>query len=353
MITRTVSQLAEICGATLEGDGARRIVGPAALAEARDDQVSFLGNPRYTAELASTRAAAVLVSPGVEARRAGLSLLRCENPSQAFTRVIEEFVPESRTPEPGIHATAIVAPDAHLADGVSVGPHCVIGAEATIGERVVLEAAVVVGAGARIGADSLLHASCVLYDGVALGERCVVHAGAVIGSDGFGFEPTAEGWDKIPQCGTVVVEDDVEIGANTTIDRGRFGATRIGRGAKIDNLVHVAHNVVIGEGALLIAQVGIAGSSTIGKRAILAGQVGVTGHVRVGDGARISAQSGISKDITGGSDYFGSPVRPQMDAMRILAVTGKLPEMARRLRELERRVAELSAARPTEEEGPE
>jgi UDP-3-O-[3-hydroxymyristoyl] glucosamine N-acyltransferase len=240
-----------------------------------------------------------------------------------------------------VHPTAVLGENVRLGTGVSVGAHCVVGAGSALDDGAVLHPGVFVGAGVRVGARSVLFSACVLYHRVVVGRDCVIHSGAVIGADGFGFDPTPEGWRKVPQCGTVVVEDDVEIGANTTIDRGRFGATRIGAGAKLDNLVHVAHNVVIGPGALLIAQVGIAGSSRIGARAILAGQVGVVGHVEVGPGARISAQSGVTKDLPGGKDYFGSPVLPQVEALRRLASMNKLPELARRVRELEERLARL------------
>jgi UDP-3-O-[3-hydroxymyristoyl] glucosamine N-acyltransferase len=180
----------------------------------------------------------------------------------------------------------------------------------------------------------------VLCEAVELGRGCIVHPGTVIGSDGFGFEPTAEGWEKVPQCGTVVVGDDVEIGANCAIDRGRFEATRIGNGVKIDNLVHIAHNVVVEDGALLIAQVGVAGSTRVGARAILAGQAGVAGHLTIGAGARVAPQSGVGKDVPPGEDQFGSPAREKGEAFRLLALYAKLPELFQRLRRLERLVDE-------------
>jgi UDP-3-O-[3-hydroxymyristoyl] glucosamine N-acyltransferase len=185
----------------------------------------------------------------------------------------------------------------------------------------------------------------VLYPGVAVGARCIVHAGAVVGSDGFGFEPTATGWSKVPQCGTVVIEDDVELGANCTVDRARFGATRIRRGAKLDNLVHLGHNVDVGEGALIIAQVGISGSTRVGPRAIIAGQVGVAGHVEIGPGARVGAQAGVTKSLPGDQDYWGTPAAPKTDVLRIQASQRKLPLALKTLAALERRVAKL------EEEG--
>ena len=341
MITRTASELALLCGAVLEGDGERRLVGPASLAEANPDQVSFLRSARSLAELERTRAGAVVVPPGVRPARSDLSLLRCADPSRAFTRVVEAFQPERAPPEPGAHPSAVIAPDAQLGAGVSIGALCVIDAGAEIGPRSVLHAGVVVGRNARVGAECVLHPGVVLYPGVTLGARCIVHAGVVIGSDGFGFEPTAEGWEKIPQTGTVLIGDDVEIGANCAIDRGRFGPTRIGAGAKLDNLVQIGHNVVVGEGALLIAQVGVAGSSRIGARAILAGQVGVSGHVEVGDGAQVAAQSGVSKDLLPGKSYFGSPAKERMQAYRHIASIGKVPDLIERVRALERRLERL------------
>jgi UDP-3-O-[3-hydroxymyristoyl] glucosamine N-acyltransferase len=339
MIQRTASELAELCEAVLEGDGARLLVGPAALDEARSDQVSFVRSARHAGELATTRAGAVIVPFDLSARRTDVALLRCQDPSRAFSRVVEAFRQPLPPPPPGIHPSAVVEKGVRLGAGVSVGPLCYVGTGVELGERVVLHAGVRLGPGVRIGAESVLHPGVVLYHGVELGRRCLVHAGTVIGSDGFGFEPTRDGWEKVPQCGTVVVGDDVEIGANCTIDRGRFDATRIGNGVKIDNLVHLAHNVVVEDGALLVAQVGVAGSSHIGARAVLAGQVGVAGHVQIGPGARIAAQSGIRQDVPAGEDQFGTPAREKGEAFRLHALYGKLPELFQRVRALERRLA--------------
>ncbi len=340
MITLTVSELAELCGAVLEGEGERRVVGPAALAEARPDQVSFLGNPAYVRELERTRAGAVIVPPGVQPRRRDLTLLRCANPNRAFTRVIEAFLPVRPGPEPGVHETAVIAQGVVLGDGVSIGALCVVQEGAVLESGVVLHPRVFVGARCRIRAKSELHPGVVLYPDVEIGCRCVIHAGAVLGADGFGFDPTPNGWEKVPQCGSVLVEDDVEIGANTTIDRGRFQATRILRGTKIDNLVQVAHNVVVGPEALLVAQAGISGSARVGRRAVLGGQVGVAGHVEIGDGARIGGQSGVSKNLEGNRDYFGTPAREKEETLRSLASLKRLPGLMKRLEELERRLTE-------------
>ena len=341
MPQRTLSELAQLCGAQLDGDGSRPIDGPANLIDAGPREISFLANPRYREQLTTTRAAAVVVAPDFERTRADLALLRVRDPSRAFTRIVEAFH-EPVPPAPrGIHPTAVVEFGAVVASTASIGPLCYVAAGARIGERAVLHPSVSVGHGSSVGDETVLHSGVRVYGRVQIGARCIVHAGSVIGSDGYGFEPTREGWAKIPQVGTVVVEDDVEMGANCAIDRGRFGATRIGRGSKLDNLVHVAHNVIVGEAALLIAQCGIAGSSQIGNRAIIAGQAGIGGHVKIGDGARIGGQSGVANDIPAGMDYLGTPAHPRGDALRQWSLVARLPDLTQRVRDLERKIAEL------------
>jgi UDP-3-O-[3-hydroxymyristoyl] glucosamine N-acyltransferase len=228
---------------------------------------------------------------------------------------------------------------------------CTVGAGARVGEDVVLHAQVALGRDVRLGTGSELFPMVVVYDGVQIGERCLIHAGCVLGSDGHGFEPSAQGWVKIPHTGTVVVEDEVEIGANTTIDRGRFGATRIGRGAKIDNLVQLGHNVIVGEGAMIVAQVGIAGSAVIGARAVLGGQVGVGGHVRLGDRVQVGGQSGVFGDVPAGEIVLGHPARPRTEALRNMAQAARVPGLVEKLRRLEGRVAELERERSVSKEG--
>lgn len=350
MTTRTLAELAALCGAVVDGDPDVRVDGPATLADAGPREISFLGNPRYTPQLATTKAGAVLVTRDCPAPRADLPLLRCDDPSRAFTAVVQAFLPPEPPPPVGAHPSAVVDPSAVVEPGASIGPHCTVGASARIGARTVLVANVHVGARASVGPDSVLHPNVVVYAGVAIGARALIHAGTVLGSDGFGFEPTKTGWAKIPQVGTVVVGDDVEMGANCTIDRGRFGPTQIGHGVKMDNLVHVAHNVQVGDGALLIAQVGIAGSTRVGKRAILAGQAGVAGHANIGDGARIGAQSGVAGDVPPGADYFGSPARPRNEALRSAMIVTKLPELQNRIREMAKRLAALEATTRTDQE---
>jgi UDP-3-O-[3-hydroxymyristoyl] glucosamine N-acyltransferase len=338
MITRTVAELAQLCDAELEGDGARVVEGPASLSEATPREISFYAHPKYRHQLAETRAAAVLVKRGVDVPRHDLAVLRCADPSAAFTRVIRAFVAAEPPPAPGIHPSAVVDRSAEIASDASIGPLCIVGARVRIGPLAVLHPHVVLERDVDVGASTVMHACAVAYAGVRIGARCLIHAGAVIGADGYGFEPgrsASEGWVKIPQCGTVVIEDDVEIGANAAIDRGRFGATRIGRGAKLDNLVHIGHNVVIGEGALLVAQVGIAGSCRIGERAVLAGKVGVNGHVDIGAGARLGAQSGVLDDVPPGADYVGWPARPRKETWRQVALMQRLPELVERVHALE------------------
>ena len=341
MITRTATELAELCGAVLEGDGTRRFVGPASLEEATADEISFVDAARYLHLLEKTRAGGVLVGTGVTVWRSDLTLLRCENPSRAFTRVVEAFRPPEDAVDEGVHPTAVVEEGVDLGSGVRIGAGTFVGRGSVLAEGVVLHPNVTVARGCRVGAWTVLHSGVVLCTGSLVGERCIVHAGAVLGSDGFGFDFAGERWEKIPQCGHVLVEDEVEIGANVTIDRGRFGATKVLFGSKIDNLVHVAHNVVIGPQALLVAQVGVAGSSKVGARAVLAGQVGVSGHIEIGAGARVGGASKVFQDLEGGKEYWGYPPLEKTQQIRSVREFARLPELAKRVRALEKRLRAL------------
>jgi UDP-3-O-[3-hydroxymyristoyl] glucosamine N-acyltransferase len=271
-------------------------------------------------------------------------MLRTPNPYLAFAEAIALLSPATRPPA-GVDPTAVVASDARVAPGASIGPLVAVGPRAIIGARTVLHPGVVVGAGARIGDDCVIHARVSVREGVELGNRVVVQDGAVIGSDGFGFAQRSDGThQKIPQIGAVVIEDDVEVGANTTIDRPAVGETRIKAGTKIDNLVQVAHGVHVGRDVLLAAQVGIAGSSTLGDRVALGGQVGVAGHITLGDGVRATAQTGIPNDVEAGTLVSGYPAISNREWLKASAVFRRLPDLKRTLTELERRVAELEAA---------
>jgi UDP-3-O-[3-hydroxymyristoyl] glucosamine N-acyltransferase len=333
-MNRSLSELAELCRATLEGEGDRCVSGPAGLAEAGPEHVSFLANPKYADQLNATRAGAVIVARDQMVEREDLNLLRCDRPNAAFTAVVEAFAAGHPRPDYGRSAAAWVDPSAELGEGVQLAPGSFVGAGARIGARTVLHPGAVVGPECTVGEDCELHSCAVLYPRVVLGDRCLLHAGAVVGADGFGFEPTPAGWIKVPQCGTVELGDDVELGAQSCVDRGRFGATRIGSGTKIDNLVHVGHGVSIGRGCALAAQVGIAGGARLGNGVILAGQVGVANKATLGDGAIASSKSGIHGDVPAGEVVSGYPAIPNRLWLRGSAAFSKLPEMARTLRHL-------------------
>ncbi|MBM4441769.1 MAG: UDP-3-O-(3-hydroxymyristoyl)glucosamine N-acyltransferase [Candidatus Rokubacteria bacterium] len=336
----TLGQLAEALDAKLDGDPARVVTGVASLDAASADDISFLTDPRYEAAARASRAGAFVVPAGTRGLPA--PVLECGSPQRAVIELLTLFHPPSPLPA-GVHPTAVVAPSAAIDPTAAVGPLSVVEAGARIGARVAVHALAYVGRGVEVGDDSELHPHVVLREGVALGQRVVVHAGAVLGADGFGFRPEGGRHRKVPQVGRVVIEDDVEIGANTTIDRATLGATVIRRGTKIDNLVQVAHNVEIGEDAIVAAQTGIAGSSKIGRGVILAGQVGVADHVTVGDGAMLGAQTGVAQDVEPGAKLAGTWGRPLLQARRIWIAQAELPEMVTRMKKLERRIAELEA----------
>ena len=334
----TLGQLAEALDATLDGDPARVVTGVAPLEAASADDISFLTHRRYETAARASRAGAFVAPAGTT----GLPgpVLGCASPQLAMIRLLALFHP-SEAAAPGIAATAVVDPGATVDPTATIGPLVVVEVGARIGARVRVHALAYVGRRVEVGDDTVLHPHVVLYEGVQVGRGVVVHAGAVLGADGFGYVPGNDGHRKIPQVGTVLVEDDVEIGANTTIDRATMGATIVRRGAKIDNLVQIAHNVVIGEHSILAAQVGIAGSSRLGRGVLMGGQVGVADHVTIGDGAMFSAQSGAIQDVEAGAKMAGTWARPAALASRIFVAQTDLPEMAVRLRKLERRVAEL------------
>jgi len=333
----TVSELAALVGGEVfSGSGDAVIEGPAALESAGPGEISFFAHPRYAADLRTTRAAAVLV-PRNFAGETPAACIRVDDPSAAFTRITREFLREPAPPPAGVHPSAVVHSGAQIAPGASIGEQAVVMPGAVIGPRSVVMAGGYIGTGARIGAACLLHPHAVVGHGCLLGDRVILHSGAVVGSDGFGYDTQDGRHTKIAQSGIVVVEDDVEIGANTTIDRARFGRTVIGEGTKIDNLVMIAHNVVIGKHCIVCAQVGIAGSARIGNHVILAGQAGLVGHIRIGDGAIVGAQTGVSNDIEPGARVVGSPPRPIGDWKRSIIRVDKLAELYDRVKKLEQR----------------
>ena len=336
-----LSDLATALGCRLEGDGTIDIVRVASLDAAGPGDVTFLSNPKYASKLATTRASAVIVNDGVDT--APCAVLRTSQVYVAFANALEVLSPPPR-PAPGISGLASVDPTARLGEGVSIGPFAVIGRGAQVGARTILHPHAVVGAGAQIGSDCVLHAHVSVREDVVLGDRVVLQDGAVVGSDGFGFAKRPDGThQKIPQVGRVVVEDDVEIGSQSTVDRPAVGETRIASGTKIDNLVQIAHGVRIGHNVLLAAQVGIAGSTVVEDDVILAGQVGVINHIRVGKGVVANAKSALMGDIPAGLHISGIPAGDVAVWRRSAAVVRRLPELRERIARLDERLAEVEA----------
>jgi UDP-3-O-[3-hydroxymyristoyl] glucosamine N-acyltransferase len=332
----------------------------ASLEEAGPRALAFYANPRYRNQLLATRAAAVIVGEDdVDLVPRSAVALVAAQPYVAFAKASTIFNPAAAV-EPGIHPGAHVHKEAQVDATASVGAGAVVGKGARIGPRTALHEGVLVLEGAKVGAACILHAGSIVRERCTLGDRVVLQPGAVVGSDGFGFAFDLEGDDehpgplhrKIPQAGVVRIEDDVEVGACTCIDRATLGETVVGRGTKIDNLVQVGHNVRIGPLSLIVAQAGISGSTTLGQGVILAGQAGVVGHLHVGDGARVGAQSGVSRDVPGGETWSGSPAIPHRDWLRMVSALPRVPDLLRELRRLEKRVAELEARAPSHTDDP-
>jgi len=310
----------------------------AGLDEAQSGDVTFLSNPKYANRVATTKASAIYLSENVEIERQDIAVLRAKDPYLAFTRALVVFHPRPAF-EPGIDPAAVIDLTAKTGEGTAIGARAVIGANVAIGARVRIHPNVTIYEGVAVGDDSEIHSGVAIRANTTIGERVIIHNNAVIGSDGFGFAKDEEKhWLKIPQTGRVVIEDDVEIGANTTIDRASTGETRIKRGAKIDNLVQVGHSCIVGEDALICAQVGMAGSSRVGDRVILTGQVGIGGHITVGDDAILYPQSGVPNDVAPGQILVGTPAFEVSAFWRAVAVFKKLGDLPKRIRALEKRL---------------
>ena len=340
-----ISKLAELTGARVEDTTADiEITGAAGLDEAGEGHVTFLANPRYTPRVNTTRASAIFLSEDAQTERP-IAILRATDPYLAYTRALRIFYPEPQV-EPVIHPSAVIDPSARIAERVAIGACSVVGRNVSIAEGVCIHPNVTIYDDVSIGKDSVIHSGVALRERAVVGERVIIHNNTVIGCDGFGYaKDEQKRWLKIPQAGRVVIEDDVEIGAGTTIDRASVGESRIGRGSKLDNLVQIGHSCTVGEDSLLCAQVGLAGSSHIGNRVILAGQAGVAGHLKIGDDVVLTAKSATSHDIPAGKIISGIPAFDNKDWLRSTAAFRRLGEMQRRLRELERRLksAEESA----------
>ncbi|MFV1960007.1 MAG: UDP-3-O-(3-hydroxymyristoyl)glucosamine N-acyltransferase [Planctomycetota bacterium] len=335
-----IQELARRLGASVDPDADLEITGPATIEDAGPGEITFLANKKYAPRLHASRAGAVLVDPAYETEEGPLPI-RVENPYLAFARAIGFFY-EGPKVTPGIHPTAVVGENVRVGEDVAIGPYVVIGRDVRLGDGAVLHPHVVVYQGAEIGCGSILHSFSVVREHVRLGAGVILQNGVVVGADGFGFAPRADrSLHKIPQAGTAVVDDHVEIQANACVDRATVGTTRVGRGTKIDNLAQVGHGCTVGEDVLLCGQVGLAGSTHIGNRVILTGQVGVAGHCAVCDDVTVAAQSGVAYDILEPGAYGGSPVMDMATFRRWVLLQPKVPGMSKRLKALEKRVATL------------
>lgn len=337
-----LSEIARRLGCVLEGDPTTEITGVMGLEEAEAGHLTFLSNPKYTQRFAATAASAAIVAEDFQSPIA-IPLLRHRNPYLMFARALELFYSPPAT-TPGIHPTAVIDPTATLGEGCSIGAHVVIGAQVQIGAGTIIHPNCTIYAGARIGQAVIIHSNCTIREYVVVGDRSILQNNVVIGGDGFGYAKQEDGsWYKIVQSGTVVIEEDVEIGSGSTIDRATVGETRVKRGAKIDNLVMVGHACLVGEHTLLCGQVGLAGSSKVGNNVTLAGQVGVAGHLTIGDNVVATAQTGIPNSIESGRLVSGYPAIDNRLWLKSSVIFSKLPELQKELRQLQRRVDKLEA----------
>ena len=337
-----LSELAARLDCRLEGDGELDVARVAGIQDAQPGDITFLANPKYEKLLATTRATAVILKDDVPA--APCAMLRARDPYLAFARAVSLFAPVSR-PAPGVHALAAIAGGAHLGADVSVGPFVAIGEGARIGDRTVIYPNATIGAGATVGSDCTIHSNVAIRERCTVGDRVILQNGVVVGGDGYGFVRRGDGThEKIPQVAVVVIEDDVELGANTTVDRPAVGETRIKTGTKIDNLVQIGHGVTVGRNVLMAAQVGIAGSTDVEDDVVFGGQVGVGGHLTIGHGAIAVGQSGVTNSLAAGAFVAGYPAIDSRDWRKASVLFRRLPEMKRRIEQLEARVAELTRA---------
>jgi UDP-3-O-[3-hydroxymyristoyl] glucosamine N-acyltransferase len=338
---KTLKEIAQLVQGEIVGDGNTVITGVSGIKEAREGDITFLANPKYLPLLEKTRASAVVTGRDIQA--GNKPIIRTDNPSLAFVKIVSSLAPSEVNHPRGIHPTAIVSKKAVLGKDVAIGPYAVVEDGVSIGDKGIIYAHCFIGNGAKIGDEVLIYSNVSIRERVVVGNRCIIHSGAVIGSDGFGFVTVEGKHQKIPQTGIVELGDDVEIGANVAIDRARFDKTIIANGTKIDNLVHIAHNVVVGENTLIVAQAGISGSTKIGKNVIIAGQAGLVGHIIVGDGAVLAAQAGVTKSVPANTMVSGYPAQEHGQALRINACIQNLPRLYDTVKELKKKIEELES----------
>lgn len=335
----TIQQIAQMLGGRVEGDTSRLIRAFGKIETAQEGELTFLANDKYKPFVYTTGASAVLVSESFTPEQPiQASLIRVADPYAALAQLMQFAESQLRPRRRGIDPRAVVAQDAQVGADCYIGANAIVESGVVLGEGCQIYPNAFVGEGTRVGAGTVIYPNATLYYGVVVGERCIIHAGAVVGADGFGFAPQLDGYHKIPQLGNVILEDDVEIGANTCIDRAAMGSTVIKRGAKLDNLVQIAHNCQVGEHTVLASQVGMAGSSTMGAWCQAGGQVGIAGHLSIGDRVQMGGQTGILGNIKSDRSIFGSPAMEVGDAMRSFVVIPKLPDMYRRLGKLEKEI---------------
>ena len=333
-----LQEIADLVHGTISGDPHLRIGGIASIEEAKAGEITFLANPKYASQAMQTRASAIIVKAKIE--EVSCALVMVDDPYFAFTQLLSHFYPPRRIPA-GVDPRAAIGREVVLGNDVSIAPFVTLGDGSRIGDRVQLGAGVFVGEGSEIGEESLLYPNVTIREGVKIGKRVIIHSGTVVGSDGFGFAPRRGRYHKIPQVGGVIIEDDVELGANVTVDRATLGNTVVGSGTKVDNLVQIGHNVVIGADSILVAQVGISGSAKIGRHVTLAGQVGVAGHLTIGDNVIVGGKSGVTKDIPEGENVSGFPPLPHKVWLKAQASFPHLPELRERIKALEKEVDAL------------
>jgi len=338
-IRKTLKEIAQLIDGEVVGEEDVMITGISGIKEAGEGDLTFLANSKYLHLVDTTKATAIITSR--EIKKAPKPIIRTDNPSLAFARMVSLFAPNEQVHPLGIHPTAIVGKNVKLGRDVALQPYVVLDDDVEVGDRTVIYAGCYIGHHTKIKTDCLIYPNVAIRERIEIGNRVVIHSGTIIGSDGFGFATVKGVHHKIPQIGTVVIEDDVEIGANVTIDRARFGKTLIGRGTKIDNLVQIAHSVIIGENSIIVAQTGISGSTTIGKGVTLAGQAGLVGHITVGDNAVVAAQAGVTKSVPPNTCVSGYPAKPHDKAKRINACVQRLPELFKAVKQLEDKISEL------------